>query len=123
MIFSNNFNFHLIIHQTHGRLPLRRHLRNDIMYPHHHSVRLRKMKDFLKQEQADILKKIQEQSEYIFSISTSSPIQKKLKVATTTSIKCRKAMPFSKEPARISSIPIFHFWPKMTSYRFKANSK
>jgi len=32
-------------------------------------VRLKKMRDFLKQEHNDILKKIQEQSEYIFNIS------------------------------------------------------
>jgi hypothetical protein len=35
------------------------------------------MKDFLKQEHADILKKIQEQSEYIFSISTHACYQEK----------------------------------------------
>lgn len=45
-----------------GRFPRRRHRRNDRKYILHNPARLKKMRDFLQQEQADILKKIQEQS-------------------------------------------------------------
>ena len=80
------------------------------------------MKDFLKQEQADILKKIQEQSEYIFSISTSYHIQKKPKAITTTLMRSKRATASSNAPAKISLILTFHSFPKTTSCPYKVNS-
>jgi len=81
------------------------------------------MRDFLKQEHNDILKKIQEQSEYIFNISKIITTQRKEKPIITTSIKSRRVIHFFKEHVKIYWILTSLFYARKNSWHYRANSR
>ena len=81
------------------------------------------MRDFLKQEHEEILKKIHDQSEYIFTMSINSFMKKKAKVLSITSMKFKRVTPSFRKPAKIFLILIFLSCAKTTSLLFKVSSR